>query len=197
MNFSSRDSFLEAHEALKNLLEQPDLITQVDRAVATLANCYQNGGKALSCGNGGSMCDAMHFAEELTGRYRKDRRALPALAISDPSHLSCVANDYGYESVFSRMVEAMGQKGDVLLAISTSGNSRNILKAVEAARQKEMIVIGLSGYTGGELALQADIRLCVPGSTTDRIQELHIKIIHVLIEGIERNLFPENYYSNS
>lgn len=197
MKFSSRDSFLKAHQALQDLLSHPDLIGLVDQAIEALAACYQNGGKALSCGNGGSMCDAMHFAEELTGRYRKDRRALPALAISDPSHLSCVANDYGYESVFSRMVEAMGQKGDILLAISTSGNSRNILKAVEAARQKEMIVIGLSGYTGGHLAQSSDISICVPGSTTDRIQELHIKIIHILIEGIERNLFPENYCSNS
>ena len=117
-----------------------------------MVNAMRSGGKVISCGNGGSMCDAMHFAEELTGRYRADRLALPAIAISDPSHLTCVGNDHGYEFVFSRFVEAMGQPGDVLLAISTSGNSPNVVRAAQAAKDGGMMVVGLTGKDGGALA---------------------------------------------
>ena len=139
------------------------------------------------------MCDAMHFAEELTGRFRKERAPLPAMAINDASHLTCVSNDYGYEFIFSRYIAAWGNKGDVLLAISTSGNSKNIILAVEEAKKKGMIVIGLLGKGGGALKNMVDVSLIVDSSVSDRIQEVHIKCIHIFIEGIERSLFPENY----
>ena len=168
-------------------------ITLIGQAVDTISTAFNKGNKIISCGNGGSMCDAMHFAEELSGRYRKDRRALPAIAISDPAHISCVANDYGYEFIFSRFVEAFGIDGDVLLAISTSGNSPNVLRASEAAKARNMKVIALLGRDGGKLATIADLPIIVPGETTDRMQELHIKTIHIMIECIERTMFPELY----
>ena len=149
----------------------------------------QPGGKVISCGNGGSHCDAMHFAEELTGRYREDRKAIPAICISDTSHISCVSNDYGYEFIFSRYLEALGNKGDVLLAISTSGQSPNVLKAAETAREKGMQVVALTGKDGGKLSSLATIELRVPHSGyADRIQEIHIKIIHILILLIEKQV---------
>ncbi len=165
----------------------------MDAAVEALAQVYKQGRRAFSCGNGGSMCDAMHFAEELTGRFRKDRPPLPAMAVSDPSHLTCVTNDYGPDHVFSRIVEAWGQEGDILLAISTSGNSANVIKAVEAARSKKMKVIGLLGKGGGKLASLVDFPLIVPSPVSDRIQEVHIKCIHTFIEGVERAVFPNHY----
>ena len=168
-------------------------ITLIGQAVDTISTAFNKGNKIISCGNGGSMCDAMHFAEELSGRDRKDRRALPAIAISDPAHISCVANDYGYEFIFSRFVEAFGIDGDVLLAISTSGNSPNVLRASEAAKARNMKVIALLGRDGGKLATIADLPIIVPGETTDRMQELHIKTIHIMIECIERTMFPELY----
>ena len=158
-----------------------------------MVESYKNNGRIFSCGNGGSMCDAMHFAEELTGRFRKERAPLPAMAINDASHLTCVSNDYGYDFIFSRYVEAWGNKGDVLLAISTSGNSKNIVFAVEAAKKKGMKVIGLLGKGGGVLKDIVDVGIVVDSVVSDRIQEVHIKCIHIFIEGIERNLFPENY----
>lgn len=153
--------------------------------VASIAN----NGKIISCGNGGSMCDAMHFAEELTGRYRNDRPGIAALSISDPSHLSCVANDYGYDFVFSRFIESVGQPGDVLLGISTSGNSKNIINAIEAARKKGMKVVGLTGKDGGKMAGMCDVEIRAPHSEyADRAQEIHIKVIHSLIGHIEASL---------
>jgi D-sedoheptulose 7-phosphate isomerase len=152
-----------------------------------MAESIKKGGKIISCGNGGSHCDAMHFAEELTGRYREDRKALAAIAISDPSHVSCVANDYGFDHIFSRYIEALGKEGDVLLAISTSGNSKNILKAITAAHEKGMKVVALTGKNGGEIAGMADIEIRVAHQGfADRIQEVHIKIIHILILLIEK-----------
>jgi D-sedoheptulose 7-phosphate isomerase len=160
-----------------------------NRQVKIIVNAIKSGGKVISCGNGGSMSDAMHFAEELSGRYRNDRPAYAAIAISDPGHLSCVANDYGYAFVFSRMVEAVGSEGDVLFAISTSGNSENILKAIEAARKKGMKVIGLSGKEGGKMAGLCDVEIRAPRSEyADRAQEIHIKVIHSLINYIETTL---------
>ena len=152
------------------------------------------GGKVLSCGNGGSLCDAMHFAEEMTGRFRNDRQPYAAIAISDPSHMACVGNDYGYEAVFSRYVEGVAKKGDVLLAISTSGTSRNILAAVRAAKAQGVKVIGLTGRHDSPLEELADVAVVTPaGRYADRVQELHIKVIHILIELTERQLNPENY----
>ena len=149
-------------------------------------------GKIISCGNGGSMTDAMHFAEELTARFRENRPSLPAIAISDPGFISCVANDYGYENIFSRFIEGIGNKGDVLLAISTSGNSKNVINAAKIARKKEIKVIGLTGKDGGKLAELCDIEIRIPHfGYADRIQEMHIKIIHSFVEYIETEMFNQ------
>jgi D-sedoheptulose 7-phosphate isomerase len=177
----------EAQIVLQNFLSNEKNIADIEAAARLMADAIQNGGKILSCGNGGSHCDAMHFAEELSGRYRENRRALPALAISDVSHISCVSNDFGYEYVFSRFIEGLGNQGDVLLGISTSGNSGNIINAVEAARKKGMKVVILSGKDGGKLADKADVEIRVPHfGYADRIQEIHIKVIHILILLIEK-----------
>lgn len=188
-------SFASAAEALERLRRNGQMLRQIASAAAMLTSAFKAGGRVYSCGNGGSMCDAMHFAEELSGRFRQNRPGLPAMAISDPAHLTCIANDFGFDQVFSRFVEAHGKAGDVLLAISTSGTSPNILKAVAAARAKGMRVIAMTGREGCALGSEADIHLCTPGGTafSDRIQELHIKIIHTLIELCERDLFPGNY----
>ena len=182
------DHFNEAQEILLkfNSVANHQLIQDAGNLMVSAIN---SGGKIISCGNGGSMCDAMHFAEELSGRYRDDRKALAAISISDPSHISCVANDYGFEFVFSRFVEAVGNKGDVLLAISTSGNSANVLRAIEAARSKGMKIVALTGKDGGKMASQVDIEVRAPHTPySDRAQEIHIKVIHALIDGIETTL---------
>src|SRR3989338_6152485 len=182
------DHFSEALEILQkfNTSENHQRIAE---AGEIMVQAVQAGGKIISCGNGGSLCDAMHFAEELTGRYRDDRPGIPALSISDPSHMSRVGNDYGYEFVFSRFVEAVGQKGDVLLAISTSGNSRNVLNAISAAQAKGMKVIGLTGKDGGEMAGLCTVEIRTPHSKyADRAQEIHIKVIHTLIDYIEKKI---------
>jgi len=179
----------QARQTLESFLQNPETIQRIRQAVTLMSTSLQSGGKIISCGNGGSMCDAMHFAEELSGRFRNDRKALAALSISDPSHISCVGNDYGYESVFSRYVEAIGRRGDVLLAISTSGNSANVIAAVKAAQQCGMKVVALTGKDGGQLAQMADLEIRAPYSEyADRAQEIHIKVIHCLILGIETQL---------
>ncbi len=151
-----------------------------------MSQAIVTGKKIISCGNGGSMCDAMHFAEELTGRYRNNRKAIPAISISDPSHMRCVSNDFGFEFVFSRFIEAFGQEGDVLLAISTSGNSENVINAIEMAKAKSMIVIGLTGKDGGKMKDLCDLEIRAPYSEyADRAQEIHIKVIHCLIDTLE------------
>ncbi|MBD1226065.1 D-sedoheptulose 7-phosphate isomerase [Xenorhabdus griffiniae] len=184
-----RSELSEAADTLANFLNDDANIDAIQKAAVLLADSFKAGGKVLSCGNGGSHCDAMHFAEELTGRYRENRPGYPGIAISDPSHLSCVSNDFGYDYVFSRYVEAVGQKGDVLLGISTSGNSGNIIKAVEAARAKGMKVITLTGKDGGKMAGTADVEIRVPHfGYADRIQEIHIKVIHILIQLIEKEM---------
>lgn len=185
-----KSSFLDARKLLDDFISDPCYMEQVEQAGALLVEMFKKGGKVFSCGNGGSLCDAMHFAEELTGRFRHDRRALPAIALADPSHMTCVTNDMGYDCVFARNIQALGKPGDVLLAISTSGNSANILKAIEAARETGMKVIGLTGKDGGAMKESCDIAIVVPwNGYSDRIQEIHIKIIHILIEYIERQLF--------
>jgi D-sedoheptulose 7-phosphate isomerase len=177
----------EAARLLESFLNDPEQISRIEQAAILLADAIGHQRKILSCGNGGSHCDAMHFAEELSGRFRHERRSLPALAISDPSHLTCVGNDYGFEHIFSRFIEGLGQPGDVLFALSTSGNSANIIRAVEAARQRRMKVILLSGKDGGKLAGQADVEIRVPHlGYADRIQEIHIKVIHILILLVEK-----------
>jgi D-sedoheptulose 7-phosphate isomerase len=191
MDFQSiiQKELQQSASVLADFMAQPALLQQVEKAAHWMAESIQQGGKIISCGNGGSHCDAMHFAEELTGRYRENRKALPAICISDASHLSCVANDFGYEFVFARFIDGLGKPGDVLLAISTSGQSPNILKAAESARANGMKVVALTGKDGGALAGLADLEIRVPFSGyADRIQEIHIKIIHILILLIERQV---------
>jgi D-sedoheptulose 7-phosphate isomerase len=182
------DHFFEAAEILQKF-NTPENFAKLEKAGSLMVDSLKGGGKIISCGNGGSMCDAMHFAEELTGRYRDNRKALPAISISDASHISCVANDYGYDFIFSRYLEALGNKGDVLLAISTSGNSKNVLNAIQVAKEKGMKVIGLTGKEGGQMATVCDVEIRAPHSNyADRAQEIHIKCIHSLIDYIERNI---------
>lgn len=184
-----RKSLEEARQVIDRFIADEKNLRHIEQAGKIMAEAIAAGHKIISCGNGGSMCDAMHFAEELSGRFRDDRRAVAAISISDPSHITCAANDYGFESIFSRYVEAIGQKGDVLLAISTSGRSGNVIKAAEIAREKEMKVVALTGKTGGELAGIADVEIRVDHKGySDRIQEVHIKVIHILIEIIEKHL---------
>jgi D-sedoheptulose 7-phosphate isomerase len=183
----------EAQKVLSDFLSNETTLLKIAAAAELMAESIKSGGKIISCGNGGSHCDAMHFAEELTGRYRENRAALPAIAISDPSHISCVANDFGYDHVFARYIEGLGQKGDVLLGISTSGNSPSIIKAVEAAKAKGMKTVILSGKDGGKLGNSADIEIRVPHfGYADRIQEVHIKVIHILILLIEKMVLEKN-----
>jgi D-sedoheptulose 7-phosphate isomerase len=185
---SIKKHFEEASAVLTAFLNNDDNFQQIEKAGKILSAAVKNGNKIISCGNGGSMCDAMHFAEELSGRYRNDRNAMPAISISDPSHISCVGNDYGFDFIFSRFIEGLGRDGDVLLGISTSGNSKNVINAVNAAKAKGMKVICLTGKDGGALASMCDVEIRAPHSGyADRAQEIHIKVIHSLIDYIERS----------
>jgi D-sedoheptulose 7-phosphate isomerase len=184
-----RNSLGEAQVTLQHYLSLPDTVSSIEKAIQIMSSALRDGKKIISCGNGGSLCDATHFAEELTARYRKNRRALPAIAINDPAYLTCVLNDYGPDEIFSRFIEANGQEGDVLLAFSTSGNSKNVIYAVEAAHQKKMSVIGMTRTGENRLASSADLVIGVPHPAyADRIQEMHILTVHVMIEGIEYEL---------
>ncbi|WMY97404.1 MAG: D-sedoheptulose 7-phosphate isomerase [Arsenophonus sp.] len=180
------NEFEQANIILKLFTKNQENIKSIEKAAIILSKAFKNGNKVLSCGNGGSHCDAMHFAQELTGRYRESRFAYPAIVISDTSHITCVGNDFGYNLIFSRYIEAVGKKGDVLFAISTSGNSLNILKAIESAHSIGMYIISLVGKDGGKIKNKSNIEIIVPYSGySDRIQEIHIKIIHILIRLIE------------
>jgi D-sedoheptulose 7-phosphate isomerase len=191
MNFNKliKEELNEAEKLLNKIINQPAMINNINQAASLMVEAVKNNGKIISCGNGGSHCDAMHFAEELTGRYRGDRPPIPAIAISDPSHISCVSNDYGFENIFSRFIDAMGQPNDVLLGITTSGNSPNIINAVKSANRKGMTTIILSGNDGGRVSEISNINIIVPFSGySDRIQEIHIKIIHIFILLLEQQL---------
>ena len=178
--------FDEAAQLLESLRNQPDFMDAVEAAGTCRSAVIRGGGKIISCGNGGSMSDAMHFAEELSGRYRDDRPGLPAIACSDPSHITCVGNDYGFDQIFARFVEAIGQEGDCLVGISTSGNSANVIEAAKRAKERGMKVIGLTGRGGGELKPLCDVAVDVPWEGyADRVQEVHIKVIHAWIDLIE------------
>jgi D-sedoheptulose 7-phosphate isomerase len=180
---------VEAHQLLEQFLSNEANLKSIEQGGDMLVDAIKNGNRIYACGNGGSMCDAMHFAEEMVGKFRNERRALPAVAISDSGYLSCASNDIGYEYVFSRYLEAFAQPGDVLLGISTSGNSRNILNAIEVASKNNVKVIGLTGKDGGEMAELSDIEVRAPNSQyADRAQELHIKIIHIFIDYVEQKL---------
>lgn len=191
-----KNSLNEAQNVLNKFVADEQNIVLIEKAIAAMVASIQGDGRILACGNGGSMCDSMHFVEELTGRYRKDREPIAAMSMGDPSHITCVANDYGYEYIFSRHVQAWGRKGDTLLAISTSGNSQNVILAVEEAKKKDMKVVGLLGKSGGKLKDMVDVPVIVDCPITDRIQEIHIKLIHIFIEGIERHIVPEHYSDN-
>ena len=185
----AKDHFLDAQNTLAAFLADESNFERIEEAINIIVNAFQNGGKIIACGNGGSHCDAMHFAEELTGRYRNNRKALPALAISDSSHITCVGNDYGYDYIFSRFVEAHGNTGDVLLGISTSGNSANVINALESAKSLGMRTIALTGKDGGKIKDLCELEIRAPKSDyADRAQEIHIKIIHSLIDGIENRM---------
>ncbi|MDX2130992.1 MAG: SIS domain-containing protein [Planctomycetota bacterium] len=189
-DFSVRGSFADAQRVLAALSADAPTLARIDDAGAALAQCIRAGSKVLLCGNGGSLCDAAHFAEELTGRFRADRRPLPAIACADAGHITCTANDYGFENVFSRWVEALAKPGDVLVVLSTSGNSANIIRAVETARALHLPTIALLGKGGGRLGGRCTHEIIVPGETSDRIQELHMLILHAWVEAIEASLGP-------
>ena len=188
-----KNGLKEASDLLSKFSSNDENLEKIHQAANAFAKTLEGGGRILACGNGGSMCDSIHFTEELTGRFRKDRAPLAAISMDNPGHITCVANDFGYEYIFSRQVEAFGKKGDSLLAISTSGNSENVIQAVLSAKNQGMNTIGLLGKDGGKLAGMVDVPIVVPSKVTDRIQEIHIKIIHLFIEGIERNLYPDHY----
>ena len=183
-----KGSLRDAAAALDSFRASPEALDDCEAFGALLTDAYRQGGKAMIAGNGGSMADALHFAEELTGRFRKERRPLPAMALGESTHLTCVANDYGFDHVFSRMVEAFGAPDDVLILLSTSGNSKNLVLAAEAARTKGARVVGLLGRGGGALAPVCDLVVMAPGETSDRIQEIHMLVLHIVIEALEREL---------
>lgn len=193
MNNFIKDSYIKARDLLvefSNNQENIDLTTEIAHL---MSKSFRDGNKILICGNGGSACDAMHFAEEFTGKFRKERKPLPVMHLMDPSHITCVGNDYGFDEIFSRGVLAYGKPGDWLVSLSTSGNSENVYRAIKAAKKNGLKTLALLGKTGGRIAGMCDKEFVTPGVTSDRIQEIHMLILHVLIEGIERELFPENY----
>lgn len=184
-----KNNFIEAKQILDQFLDDENNLNKIVEAGDLMVESFNKSKKVISCGNGGSMCDAMHFAEELTGRFRENRQSLAAISISDSSHISCVGNDYGFDEIFSRYIAAIGNEGDVLLAISTSGNSKNVKKAAEVAREKGMKIVALTGKDGGDLANICDVEIRAPFSQySDRVQEIHIKVIHSLIHYIEEKL---------
>jgi D-sedoheptulose 7-phosphate isomerase len=178
---------------LKDFIEKEKKENKTELVSKKLTEAFENKKKVLICGNGGSNCDAMHFAEEFTGRFRGNRRALPAIAISDSSHITCVGNDFGFDEIFSRGVEAYGQEGDFFIGLSTSGNSANIIRAVEEAKKLGMTTCVLLGKDGGKLKGMCDFEFIIPGVTSDRIQDILMMILHIIIEGVERIMFPEQY----
>ena len=188
-----KKSYFELYELLGKFINDSKNIEITEKAADMIAAAFNAGNKVLICGNGGSNCDAMHFAEEFTGRFRKDRKALPAIAISDSSHITCVGNDYGFDYVFSKGVEAFGKEGDIFIGISTSGNSKNVINALNKAKEQGLKTIGMLGKDGGVLKGKFDYEFIVEGNTSDRIQEVHMAILHIIIEGVERIMFPENY----
>lgn len=179
----------ESAAILDKFIHSNTALSAIENSIVLMSNAILNGNKIISCGNGGSMSDAMHFAEELSGKFRNERKPLPAIAIADPAYITCTGNDYGFDHIFSRFIEGFGKEGDILLAISTSGNSPNVIKAAEAAKQLKMFVVALTGKDGGALSSIADIEIRAPHSNySDRAQEIHIKVIHILIKQIEEAL---------
>lgn len=189
-------SFQEAESYLSLFVSDTSNISKITEVSELIARCFQNKGKVLICGNGGSACDAAHFAEEFTGRYRKDRKALPVIAINNPSHITCVANDYGFEYIFSRYVEAFANENDIVIGLSTSGNSANVFNALQSAKKQGAKTVALLGKDGGKILGKSNYEWIIPAKNSDRIQEIHMLILHSIIEAVERILFPENYIEN-
>ena len=190
---SIRDALLEAQDTLDRFIRNPENIATIAETAETMQAVFERQGRIFTCGNGGSLCDAIHFAEECTGKFRDVRTPLPVIALSDAGHITCTANDFGFTEVFARPLSALGHPGDLLVALSTSGNSENVVRAAAVAKSRGMQVFGLLGGDGGNLKQHCDICLIAPGDTTDRIQEIHIKVLHILIEHVERLMFPDNY----
>jgi D-sedoheptulose 7-phosphate isomerase len=188
-----RDALLAAQDVLNRFIQDPENIATIAKTAEMMRDVFERQSRIFTCGNGGSLCDAIHFAEECTGKFRDNRSPLPAIALSDVGHITCTANDFGFTEIFARPVSVLGHPGDLLVALSTSGNSANIIRAAETAQSRGMQVFGLLGGDGGELRRYCDIYLIAPGDTADRIQEIHIKVLHILIEHVERLMFPENY----
>lgn len=188
-----KSSLTEARDVIEQFMNDNQQLERCQRFSGMLIETLESGGNLFSCGNGGSHCDAMHFAEEFTGRYRKDRRPIGALALGDSSHVTCVSNDYGFEHIFSRQIEGLGRPGDLLIGLSTSGNSQNVINAFMSAKKIGIRTVGLLGKDGGKLKGLCDLAIVVPAQTSDRIQEVHIKLLHTVIESVERKIFPENY----
>lgn len=185
-------SLHEAQDALAEFIADQRNIDAIERAARLMAHAIEGGHKIIACGNGGSLCDATHFAEELTGRFRHDRRSLPGVAINDPAFISCTSNDFDYTDIFARYIEGLGCAGDVLLAISTSGNSANVMRAVRAAHENGIAVVGLTSTGDNLLSAEADVAICAPRTPfSDRIQEIHIKVIHILVEMIEKQVIKQ------
>ncbi len=193
ISHSIREALLDAHALLERFIRDPENIRTIAAIAAYIGDVFQREGRVFTCGNGGSLCDAIHFAEECTGKFRDDRRPLPALALGDAAHITCTANDFGFAEIFARPLAALGHPGDLLIVLSTSGNSENVVRAARTAKTRGMQVIGLLGRDGGTLKKHCDAALIVPGDTADRIQEIHIKVLHILIEQVERLMFPHNY----
>lgn len=184
-----RESSQAILKEVDSFWNNPETIEVIERAAILLSDSLKKGNKIISCGNGGSLCDATHFAEELTGRYRKNRTSLPAISINDPAYITCVGNDFSFDEIYSRYLESVGCEGDVLLAISTSGNSSNIVKAVESAHLKKMKVLALTSTGDNRLSALSDIVIAAPKvDFSDRVQEIHIQVIHILIQAIEKQL---------
>lgn len=190
---SIRDALLEAQDTLNRFIGNPENIATIAETAEMMQDVFEQEGRIFTCGNGGSLCDAVHFAEECTGKFRSDRKPLPAIALGDAGHITCTANDFGFAEIFARPLLALGHPGDLLIVLSTSGNSENVVRAAVAAKSRGMQVFGLLGGDGGALKQHCDICLIAPGNTADRIQEIHIKVLHILIEHVERLMFPENY----
>ncbi|RAP28304.1 D-sedoheptulose 7-phosphate isomerase, partial [Candidatus Marinamargulisbacteria bacterium SCGC AG-414-C22] len=181
-------AFLTGHELLAGFVANQANLDRIDTVAQAMVTCFESGHKVIICGNGGSSCDAMHFAEEFTGRFRKNRKPLPVIALSDSSHITCVGNDYGFEAIFSRGVEAYGKAGDMFIGLSTSGQSQNIINALEQAQLQGLTTCLLLGKDGGKCVGKADYEWVIPADTADRIQELHMMILHIIIETVERYL---------
>ena len=193
LSHSIRSALSDAQDALNQFIQNPNNIKVIAGTASLMRDVFEQEGRIFACGNGGSLCDAIHFAEECTGKFRDNREPLPVIAISDSGHITCTANDFGFAEVFARPLLALGHPGDLLVVLSTSGNSENVVRAAKAAKSRQMHVFGLIGRDGGQLKNYCDSYLIAPGGTADRIQEIHIKVLHILIEQVERLMFPENY----